>query len=61
MLTTCTTCFNNQQLFILYLWVSYDSHNKQLIFSLNRINQLIFEMAEFCVFFAVRAEFLNII
>jgi hypothetical protein len=31
-LTTCPTCFNNQQIFILYLCVSYDSHCKQWLF-----------------------------
>jgi hypothetical protein len=31
------------------------------IISLNSVNQLIFVMAKFSVFFAVRTEFLNII
>jgi hypothetical protein len=32
MVTIYPKCFNNQQLFILYLWVSYDSHYKQGLF-----------------------------
>jgi D-alanyl-lipoteichoic acid acyltransferase DltB (MBOAT superfamily) len=43
--------------FMGFVWFSQET----AIISLNRINQLIFVMVEFCVFFAVRAEFLNII
>jgi hypothetical protein len=32
MVAICPTCFNNQYLFILYLWVLYDSHYKQGLF-----------------------------
>jgi hypothetical protein len=28
MVTICTTCFNNQQLYILYLWISCDSNTE---------------------------------
>jgi hypothetical protein len=61
MVTICTIYFNNQQLYILYLWVSYDSHCKKTMISLNSVNQLIFVMVKCGVFFAVRAEFLNTI
>jgi hypothetical protein len=56
----CNICFNNQWSFILFLWISYDSHSKEFI-SLNSIKQLIFVMVKCGVLFEVRTEFLNII
>jgi hypothetical protein len=61
MVKLCTICFNNQQFCILHRLVSYNSHKKTVIISLNSVNQLIFVMVKCCVFFAVRTEFLNII
>jgi hypothetical protein len=42
-----------------YLCVSYDSHRKQPIISLNSVNQLIVVMEICCVFFGARTEWLN--
>jgi hypothetical protein len=56
-----TTSFNNNYFSILYLWLSYYSHCKQPIISLNSVNRLIFVTVKCGVFFAVRTEFLNII
>jgi hypothetical protein len=51
-----TSCFNNQCLFILYLWfcviISINSY-----YSLNSINQLIFVMVKCSVLFEVRTEY----
>jgi hypothetical protein len=60
MVTICTTCFNSQQLSMLYLWALNNLIIKQII-SLNSINQLIFVMVKCCVLFEVRTELLNII
>jgi hypothetical protein len=51
--TISTTYFNNQQLFILYLF--------HAIISLNNVNQLIFVTVKCCSFLPVRTELFNII
>jgi hypothetical protein len=53
MVTVYTSCFDNQSLRILYLWVSYDSQFKTAIIFLNGINQLIFIMVKCGVPFEV--------
>jgi hypothetical protein len=55
-----TSCINNQQLCVLYLWVFMIlGVNRE--FSLNNVNQLIFVMVKCGLLFEVRTEFLNII
>jgi hypothetical protein len=56
--TIFTTCFNNQLLCTLHLWVPYDYQNVVVI-SLNSINQLTFVSEKYCVFFEVYSEFLK--
>jgi hypothetical protein len=51
------TIYNSEFFAIrMYLCVSYHSLNKQRLFSLNSVNQLIFATVKCCVLFAVRTE-----
>jgi hypothetical protein len=59
MVNICTSCFNNQCLFILYLWFCVIISINSYYYSLNTINQLIFVMAKCGVLFEVRAESVN--
>jgi hypothetical protein len=61
MVNICTSCFDNQSLCILYLWVLYDFRFWTVIISLNSINQLIYVMVKCGVLFEVRTEILNVI
>jgi hypothetical protein len=56
MVIICTTCFDNQYLYILYLCMVLI---KTAIISLNSINQLIFVMVKCGVLSKVRTESLN--
>jgi hypothetical protein len=54
----CTSCFNNQ-LFCIYGFRTNVDEKRE--YFLKNIKQMIFVMAKYCVFFAVRSELSDII